>query len=100
MNACGKNGVRTVIFLDNGTLIASPHSVERIVRNIEEANTKAIIGGQHKNSRSFVTTKVPVDPEEPPMDEEQFDMDYYDAEEEDNHEDCESDRDPFEPDDE
>lgn len=100
LNACGRGGIRTVIFLDNGTLIASPRSVEKLLRNIEEANTKAIIGGQHRNSNSFITTKVPVDPEEPPTDEEQLDMEFYNDEEDDDHENCESISDPFESDDE
>lgn len=102
INACGRGSIRTVIFLDNGTIVISPYSINRILNGIETANTQAVIGGQHYlNSRNFINARIPIDPEEPPTDEQQLDMNFYDDEQEDDeHEDCESDSDSFETDDE
>lgn len=99
INASGRGAVKSVIFLDNGTLIASPYSVKRLMGYIENTETKATIGGQHYESHNFITTKVPIDPEEPSEDDGQLDLNFYN-DEEDSNEDCESDSDPFEPDDE
>ena len=100
LNASGRGGIRTVIFLDNGTLIASPRSVEWLINKIQEAETKTIIGGQHRHKNNFITTRVPIDPEEPDEDDELLDLDITNEEEDDDHEDCEPDGDPFESDDE
>lgn len=100
LNACGRGGIRTVIFLDNGTLIASPRSVEWLINKIQEAETKAIIGGQHRHKSNFITTRVPIDPEEPDEEDEALDLSITNEEEEDDLEDCEPDSDTFESDDE
>ena len=40
VNAAGKQAVQSVIFLDNGTVIASPMSVNRLLTAIERSNFK------------------------------------------------------------
>ena len=40
INAAGKNAVKSAIFLDNGSVIASPLSVTRIMNAIEKSNFK------------------------------------------------------------
>lgn len=41
INAAGREKVRSAIWLDNGTVIASPLSVQRIMTAIEKSNDKA-----------------------------------------------------------
>ena len=40
INACGKRSAETAVFLDNGTVIASPLTVNRIMSAIERSNAK------------------------------------------------------------
>ena len=40
INAAGRQAARSVIFLDNGSVVASPLSVQRIMTAIEKANYK------------------------------------------------------------
>ena len=40
INACGQTKAKSAIFLDNGSVIASPLSVKRIMSNIEKSDTK------------------------------------------------------------
>ena len=44
INAAGKQAVQSVIFLDNGTVIASPMSVNRLLTAIERSNFKQTNG--------------------------------------------------------
>lgn len=40
INACGRRPAETAVFLDNGTVVASPLSVNRILGAIERSNAK------------------------------------------------------------
>lgn len=40
INACGRKPAETAVFLDNGTVIASPLTVTRIMSAIERSNAK------------------------------------------------------------
>lgn len=40
VNAAGREAVKSAVFLDNGTVIASPFSVSRIINAIARANSK------------------------------------------------------------
>ena len=40
INACGRKPAETAVFLDNGTVIASPLTVTRILSAIERSNAK------------------------------------------------------------
>lgn len=40
INACGRKTAETAVFLDNGTVIASPLTVTRILTAIERSNAK------------------------------------------------------------
>ena len=40
INACGRKPAETAVFLDNGTVIASPLTVGRILGAIERSNAK------------------------------------------------------------
>lgn len=40
INACGRKPAETAVFLDNGTVIASPLTVNRILNAIERSNAK------------------------------------------------------------
>lgn len=42
INAAGRAAVKTAIFLDNGTVIASPLTVQRILTAIEKSNSKQV----------------------------------------------------------
>lgn len=41
INAAGRDAVKSAIWLDNGTVVASPLSVQRILTAIEKSNEKA-----------------------------------------------------------
>ena len=40
INACGRKPAQTAVFLDNGTVIASPLTINRIMGAIERSNAK------------------------------------------------------------
>jgi hypothetical protein len=40
INACGRRPAETAVFLDNGTVVASPLTVNRILSAIERSNAK------------------------------------------------------------
>jgi regulator of extracellular matrix RemA (YlzA/DUF370 family) len=42
INACGRKTAETAVFLDNGTVIASPLTVNRILGAIERSNAKQL----------------------------------------------------------
>lgn len=44
INACGTQAAKTAIFLDNGSVVASPLSIPVIMNAIEKSNTKATAG--------------------------------------------------------
>ena len=40
INAAGRGAVKAAIFLDNGTIIASPYSVQKLINAVDKANAK------------------------------------------------------------
>lgn len=42
INACGRRPAESAVFLDNGTVIASPLTVNRILGAIERSNAKQV----------------------------------------------------------
>lgn len=49
INAAGTAAVKTAIFLDNGSVVASPLSVRQIMKEIEKANAKEIKSPAHRD---------------------------------------------------
>lgn len=74
VNAAGRNATRTIIILDNGTVVASPYTINRLMKMIELSN------GKHLNMPKGSITKrmrvYDVVDEEPneSIDEEENDM--------------------------
>ena len=66
INAAGTEKARTAIFLDNGSVIASPLSVRRLMTLIEKSNTKA---DASRSKRMEVFSVY----DEEPEDEDSFD---------------------------
>ena len=44
INACGTQAAKTAIFMDNGSVVASPLSVKVLLHAIEKSNAKAVPG--------------------------------------------------------
>ena len=77
LNACGTQAAKTVIFLDNGSVLASPLSVSVIMNSIEKSNQKA---GARQQARLKVYDVY--DSEPSPEEDEYDEMTYEDDEEE------------------
>lgn len=73
INAAGVEKVKTAIFLDNGSVVASPLTVSRLLTQIQKANIKA---------EPNKTNKIKV-LDVPRYEEEDDDVDYDDDEDED-----------------
>ena len=73
INASGKKPTKTAVFLDNGTVIASPLSVARILSAIERSNIKQINTQANATKR---LTVYDVADEEP---DEEYDQENYDV---------------------
>lgn len=75
VNACGRAKAKTAVFLDNGTVIASPLTVQRVITAIDKANEKSM------NPKTRKSTKIrleydPIDETiEEAMDEEEDTID-------------------------
>lgn len=70
INACGKRSAETAVFLDNGTVIASPLTVNRIMNAIERSNSKQTNPTRaNETKRLKVYEAVDEDPN-PELDEE------------------------------
>jgi hypothetical protein len=77
INAAGNEKAKTAIFLDNGSVVASPLKVSRIMTLIERSNEKA----QTRMSKRLRVYDV-VDPEPDENTDSQSDMSaYYDDDE-------------------
>lgn len=64
INACGRKPAETAVFLDNGTVIASPLTVTRILSAIERSNAKQISTTRaHETKRLTVYQAVDEDPD-------------------------------------
>ena len=82
INAAGSSKVKTAIFLDNGSVVASPLTVNRILRAIEKAGIKA----DPNTTKSMKVYDVPhyeEDSEEDDNDDYDDEDDLYDDEDED-----------------
>lgn len=85
LNAAGRQKTKTLIYLDNGTVIASPLSIQRLLTSIEKADAKTT---DKKNTRMREGIKVTMherdfeDPNDEELDleiqEEYEDADYTD----------------------
>lgn len=65
INACGRKSAETAVFLDNGTVIASPLTVTRILSAIEKSNAKQINASPaHQTKRLMVYQAVDEEPDE------------------------------------
>lgn len=73
INAAGREAVQSCVFLDNGSVIASPWPVKRIMRQIEKSNAKELRPSKASETRRLKVYEV-VD--EPPSPE---DKEYLDA---------------------
>lgn len=51
INACGRKPAESAVFLDNGTVIASPLTVNRILGAIERSNAKQVKSIQANETR-------------------------------------------------
>ena len=70
INACGRKPAQTAVFLDNGTVIASPLTVTRILSAIERSNAKQVSHTKaNETKRLTVYQAVDEDPD-PSIDEE------------------------------
>ena len=83
INACGRKPAETAVFLDNGTVIASPLTVTRILSAIERSNAKQSNPTKaNETKRLKVYEAVDEDPN-PDLDEEvdevSVDMDEFDG---------------------
>ena len=73
INAAGREAVQSCVFLDNGSVIASPLSVKKIMKQIEKSNAKEL-----RPNRVNVTKRLKVYEvvDEPPSPE---DVEYLDT---------------------
>jgi len=73
INAAGREAVQSCVFLDNGSVIASPLSVKKIMKQIEKSNAKEL-----RPNRANVTKRLKVYEvvDEPPSPE---DVEYLDT---------------------
>lgn len=51
INASGRETTKTAVFLDNGTIIASPMTVNRILSSIERSNAKSVNGSKANETK-------------------------------------------------
>ena len=87
INAAGREAVQTCVFLDNGSVVASPWSVKKILKQIEKSNAKEL-----RPSRANITKRLKVYEvvDEPPSEEDQqyldsstdLDLEFVDGEDE------------------
>lgn len=74
INACGRKPAETAVFLDNGTVIASPLTVTRILTAIERSNAKQTNATPaHQTKRLMVYQAVDEAPN-PDLDEEESEI--------------------------
>ena len=73
INAAGREKVKTCVILDNGSVVASPWSVEKIMKQIEKSNAKELMPRRANETKRLKVYEV-VD--EPPSPE---DIEYLDA---------------------
>lgn len=67
INGCGKEPARTAIFLDNGTVVSSPYTITRILKNLDKSNSKDIASRavrNHQNVNIYQAVNEGIDTEE------------------------------------
>lgn len=75
INACGTVAAKSIIILDNGSVVASPLSVSVILNAVEKSNTKA------RANRTKRMTVYDVYDEDPKKEDDEYDeMSYYEEE--------------------
>lgn len=80
INACGRRPAETAVFLDNGTVIASPLTVNRIMSAIERSNAKQANPTKANETRRLKVYEAVDEDPNPDLDEEVDEMsaDIYD----------------------
>ena len=66
INACGRLAARTVVILDNGTVLSSPRSIPYLMKAIEEGNGRFADKTRRKPRTLRVYDAEPPEPEEWP----------------------------------
>lgn len=64
INAAGNLKCETAVFLDNGTVIASPYKVDRILKGIERSNLKSLECRNPREGRLKVYDVADEEPDE------------------------------------
>ena len=82
INAAGRDAAKTAIFLDNGSVVASPLTVRRLMNAIERSNSKRpdVIGVPKSSVRMQVYDVIDQEPD-PEIDEEVPEIDVCEDEE-------------------
>ena len=75
INACGTQAAKTAIFLDNGSVVASPLSIPVILNSIEKSNQKAGTKQQARLKVYDVVDEEPSQGEEEDIEEFTYDDD-------------------------
>lgn len=70
INACGKRSAQAAVFLDNGTVIASPLSVTRILSALERANAKQTNANKAYETKRLTVYQAVDESPNPDLDEE------------------------------
>ncbi len=70
INACGRRPAQTAVFLDNGTVIASPMTVNRIMNAIERSNAKQSNPTKANETRRLKVYEAYDEDPNPDLDEE------------------------------
>lgn len=89
INAAGKSAVKSAIFLDNGSVVASPLSVSRIMSAIEKSNSKQPGAARQRDTVRLKVYDAIDEAPDPELDEDMPDMttdideDYEELEEQD-----------------
>lgn len=75
VNACGKKPAKSAVFLDNGTVIASPLSANRILGAIERSNAKQIAPlNSNREPRRLKVYEAVDEAPDPSVDREFFEL--------------------------
>ena len=70
INACGRKPAETAVFLDNGTVIASPLTVTRILSAIEKSNAKQVNASPAFQTKRLMVYQAVDEQPSPDQDEE------------------------------
>lgn len=74
VNACGRKPAQSAVFLDNGTVIASPLTVNRILGAIERSNAKQTKQMQANETKRLKVYDVADEDPNPDCDEHVFEI--------------------------